>query len=213
MNIFQLILLVLAGAIFYTFYKQILSGNHPKRGIDFESKTDAEQLGNITEPAKIFAESIPKPGRVRELIDMADDAIANKQWDEASRALQSASIIEPDQSYILSRSGYVALEQGKNQEAADIYSKVIEMSPEDDLAHVSMANALQKLGHAKDAVGHHKKSIEIDGRYAPHYYNYANTLYENGDKTEALVNYKKAIELDNNLQSARDMIKKLEERV
>ncbi len=213
MSIFQLILLVLAVTIFYTFYKQLLSGNHPKRGIDFEQKIDEKHLGNMAEPAKLFAKSLPKSGRVQELISMADDAIANKQWDVASRALQSAAIIEPDQTYILSRIGYIALEQGENQEAVDVYSKVIEINPEDDLAHVSMANALQKLGRSQDAVGHHKKSIEIDGAYAPHYYNYANTLYEIGDKTGALDNYKKAIELDGDLQSANDMIKKLEERV
>ena len=213
MSIFQLVLLVLAGAIFYTFYKQLLSGNHPKRGIDFEANDNNGEIGNITEPGKMISSRSSNPGRVQELVKMADDAIAGKQWDEAKRALQSAMIIDPKQTYILSRSGYVALEQGDNQEAVDIYSQILEINPEDDLAHASMANALQKLGHSDDAIGHHKKSIEIDGSYAPHYYNYANTLYDIGDEVEALQNYKKSLELDKNMDSAGEMIKKLEERV
>jgi len=84
--------------------------------------------------------------------------------------------------------------------------------PEDDLAEASLANALHKLGEDDAAIVHHQRAIELDPEYAPHYYNYANTLYEIGDKAGALDNYKKAIEFDGNLQSANDMIKKLEER-
>jgi len=44
MTIFQLLLFILAGGILYLFFKQLFSGNHPKRGIDFEAKVAEERI-------------------------------------------------------------------------------------------------------------------------------------------------------------------------
>jgi len=55
MTLFQLFLLILAGVIFYLFFKQLFSGEHPKRGVDFEAKLPDEQIGGISRPDKTFS--------------------------------------------------------------------------------------------------------------------------------------------------------------
>ncbi len=57
MTTFQLLLLVIAGGVFYLFFKQLFSGNHPKRGVDFEAKVQDDQIGGINRPDKIFSSS------------------------------------------------------------------------------------------------------------------------------------------------------------
>jgi tetratricopeptide (TPR) repeat protein len=94
--------------------------------------------------------------------------------------------------------------------AKEQYENLLKLDADDDSAHASLANALEKLGDTTMAIIHHKKSIELDSEYAPHYYNYANTLYESGDTDGALENYTKAYELDSSLDAAKDMIKKIE---
>ncbi len=66
-----------------------------------------------------------------------------------------------------------------------------------------MANILHKLGDSKKAIEYHKKSIELDDKYAPYYFNYANTLYDIGDKKEALEAYKKVYELDPTIKGSK----------
>ena len=58
MSIFQFFLLVLTLVIFYLFFKQLFSGNHPKRGVDFEATIPDEHLGGINRPDKTFSHRI-----------------------------------------------------------------------------------------------------------------------------------------------------------
>ena len=78
------------------------------------------------------------------------------------------------------------------------------------MAYASLANTLHKLGEDDKAIEYHKKSIELDNEYAPHYYNYANTHYDKGEFKEALELYKKAFKLDSELKEAKEMIDKIE---
>ncbi len=43
------------------------------------------------------------------------------------------------------------------------------------------------------AIEYHKKAIEIDEDYAPHYFNYANTLYDIGEPSKALDKYRQGL--------------------
>ena len=210
MTIFQLLLLVVAGTVFYLFFKQLLSGNHPKRGVDFEAKTADEQIGGISRPDKIF--STPKeeqPARMETLLQMADDAVAKGDMLEALKALQSALIVDEKSIETLKRIGYVYLQIKEYDKAKEAYEKILFWDEEDDLAHASLANALYKLGKEEEALVHHERAIALDSEYAPHYFNYANTLYGLGRKKLALDAYQKAYELDNALNEAKKMMDQL----
>ncbi len=211
MSTFQLLLLVLSGAVFYLFFKQIFSGNHPKRGVDFEAKTADEQIGGINRPDKTFSKPTLQPTRMEQLVNMADDAIAKEDYEEASKALGSALILDENNIDVLQRSGYVSMKQEKYEEAKEYFEKILSLDENDDMAHVSLANALHKLDDEQGAELHHEKAIMLDPEYAPHHFNYANTLYDLGRKKEALVGYKRAYELDPELEEAQKMIKELSE--
>ncbi len=209
MTTFQLLLLVVAGGVFYLFFKQLFSGNHPKRGVDFEAKVADEQIGGINRPDKTFSSPQKKLSRMEELLNMTDAAVEKEDFDEAKKALGSALIIEPENVDALQKMGFVSIQTDDYQEAKEVYEKLISIDENDDMAHALLANVLHKLADEEGAEMHHEKAIRLDSEYAPHHFNYANTLYDLGRKDEALVGYKKAYELDNTLAVAKEMIEKL----
>jgi tetratricopeptide (TPR) repeat protein len=210
MSIFQLFLLLLAGSIFYMFFKQLFSGNYPKRGIDFEAKLPDENIGAINQPQKTFAKVKAPQSRIEELLSMADESVEKGDMLEAKKAIDSALILDSTNVDVLRRAGYLYYELGDYEDAKEYYTKLLEYDARDDMAHNALANTLHKLSDDQAAITHHKKAIELDSEYAPYYYNYANTLYDMHRYDEALQMYKKAYELDATLKSAKEMIEKLE---
>jgi tetratricopeptide (TPR) repeat protein len=209
MSFFQLILFILAGGIFYIFFKKLFTGDYPKRGVDYEASLPKEQIGGVSSPDKIFSKPLVVQSRVEELVGMADVAISKDNMDEASKALQSALTIEPNNIELLHRAGYVAIKNNNIDLAKEHYNKILSQDEFDDLAHASLANVLHANKESDEAIIHHKKSIQLDSSYAKHYFNYANTLYDMGNIDEALENYKKTFELDNEIKEAKEMIDKL----
>jgi len=209
MSTFQILLLIISVVVFYLFFKQLLSGSFPKRGIDFEAANENEQIGSITQMDKSFSRPIPKPSRVEQLLNMADRAIEKEDFSEADKALSSALILEPENIGILLQYGYVLIQLDRLEDAKETYVKVLELDEHEDIAHVSLANVLHKLGEDEKAIEHHIRAIELDGDYASHYFNYANTLYDMGNKEEALRFYKRAFELDSSITEAEKMVKEL----
>ena len=210
MTLTQLVLLVAAGVIFYLFFRQLFSGNYPRRGVDFEAKVPDERIGEINRPDKTFAKAKEPVGRVEELIGIADDALAKGDNLEAKKALQSALVLEENNTELLRRLGVVYMNMNDYSDARQTYETLLEIDPNDDLARSSLANALHKLGEDDEALRQHQEAIRLDPDYAPHHYNYANTLYDLGRKDEALAEYRKALELDPQLKEAEKMIEELE---
>ena len=211
MTTFQLFLLIVAGGVFYLFFKQLFSGNYPKRGVDFEAKVPDERIGGVSRPDKVFAKPKQKLSRIEQLIEMTDDAVKKGDLLEARKAVQSALILDENNIEALRREGYLYLEEREYEEAKKVYEKILSLDVDDDIAHDSLANTLHKLREDEAAMQHHQKAIELDPEYAPHYFNYANTLYDLGRYDEALKQYQKAYELDPEIEEAKEMIKKLEE--
>ena len=210
MTTFQLLLLIVAGGVFYLFFKQLFSGDHPKRGVDFEAKVPDEQIGGINRPDKTFSTPTVQPTRMEQLLEMTDDAVAKEDYEEAKKALGSAHIIEEDNTEVLQKMGYVYMQTGEYAEAKESYEKLLSLDETDDMAHALLANVLHKLGDEEGAEKHHERAIVLDPEYAPHHFNYANTLYDLGRKKEALIGYTKAYALDDTLDEAKKIMKELE---
>ena len=209
MTLFQLILLIAAGVIFYLFFRQLFSGNYPRRGVDYEAKVPEERIGGINRPDKTFAREKPSRSRLEELLQIADESLKKGDNLEAKKALQSALILDEKNPEVLRRLGVVYMNMNDYTDAREIYEILLAQDPKDDLAHGSLANALHKLGEEEEAIRHHREAIRLDPDYAPHHYNYANTLYDLGRREEALAEYRKALELDPELDQAKKMIEEL----
>jgi tetratricopeptide (TPR) repeat protein len=210
LTLFQLILLIAAGVIFYLFFRQLFSGDYPRRGVDYEAKLPDAQIGGVNRPDKTFSRPGEPKSRLQELLEIADESLEKRDNLEAKKALQSALILDERNPEILRRLGVVYMNMNDYSDAREIYESLLEIDPDDDLAHSSLANALHKLGEDEAALVHHRRAIELDPDYAPHHYNYANTLYDLGRKAEALEEYRRALELDPELKAAREMIEELE---
>ncbi len=210
MTLFQLVLLISAGTIFYLFFKQLFGGNYPRRGVDYEAKISETQIGGLMEPDKTFSHPRQTSSRIDELLKIADEAATESDWLEVKKAMQSAQILDGDNPEVLRRLGVALLQMHDYGEAKKVYENILEINPDDDLAENSLANALHKLGEDEAAIVHHERAIALDKTYAPHYFNYANTLYDLDRKAEALKLYKKALVCDPDLEDASTMIKELE---
>jgi len=209
MSIFQFLLFIISIIVFVLFFKQLFSGAFPKRGVDFEANRDNEQIGGITEMDKVFSVPAPKLSRVQQLIQMADNALEKQDFIEADKALSSALILEKDNIELLLKYGFVLINMNRLNEAKDIYTQILSINPNEDIAHVSLANVLHKLNQDDLAIEHHKKAIELDPEFAPHYFNYANTLYDLKRMDEALLNYKRVVQLDPSIEESSRMVKEL----
>jgi len=211
MTTFQLLLMIVSAIVFYMFFKQLFSGDHPKRGVDFEAQTPNEQIGGISEPDKIFSRPTINPSRMDELLSTADDAVEKGDFEEAKKALQSALIVDENSIDALRRAGYVFTKLEEYDKAEACFVQILKVDESDDMAHASLANILHKQGKDEEAQKHHERAIELDSEYAAHHFNYANTLYDLGRNKEALLRYSRALELDSSLETAKEMIKKLSE--
>ncbi|HEY9190027.1 MAG TPA: tetratricopeptide repeat protein [Sulfurovum sp.] len=209
MTAFQLFLLLVAGGVFYLFFKQLFSGDHPKRGVDFEADLPDEQIGGINRPDKTFSTPEVQPTRMEQLLEMTDEAVLKEDFEEAKKALGSALIIDENNTDVLQKMGYVYMQTGDYADAKESYEKLLSLDESDDMAHAALANVLHKLGEDEEAEKHHERAIVLDPEYAPHHFNYANTLYDLGRKKEALIGYTKAYELDDTLEEAKKMMKEL----
>jgi len=213
MSEFQLILTIIALGVFILFFKQLFSGNYPKRGIDFEASTTDDRIGGVSRPDKIFKKerALKKSkSRVEELFEIAQKSLDSSDYIEAKKALQSLLILEPQNLDALRMLGVAYMNMNDYSNAKESFLEILEKEPNDDVAHNLLANTLHKLSEDKEAIEHHKKAIELDSTYAPYYFNYANTLYDLKENKQALKLYKKAYELDNTLEDAKKMIKELE---
>jgi len=211
MSEFQLILAIVALSIFVIFFKQLFSGNYPKRGIDYEAKVSDESIGGISTPTKVFKkEQTNSISRVEQLFNIAKESLDKGDNIEAKKALQSLLILDPKNIEALRMLAVSYVNMNDYSNAKETLLELLELDNSDDLAHNLIANVLHKLGEDSEAILHHQKAIELDKNYAPYYYNYANTLYDMGRLDEALKYYKKSVELDDDLEDAKKMIRELE---
>ena len=212
MSEFQLLLSIIALTVFIIFFKQLFSGNYPKRGVDFEAKLPDENIAGVSRADKIFKKeplAEATSSREEELLNIAKESIEKDDNIEAKKALQSLLILEPNNIEALRMLGAVNLNMNDYTNAKENFLKILELDEKDDLTHNLLANILHKLGEDEQAIEHYKRAIELDKSYAPYYFNYANTLYDLGRKDEALAMYEKALEFDNSLEEAKKMISEL----
>jgi FimV-like protein len=213
MSQFQLILLLVAVVIFVIFFKQLFSGNYPKRGIDYEAKLPEANIGGISTPQKVFKneENTKGQSRVEQLFGMASEALDSGDNIEAKKALQSLLILEPNNVDAMRMLAVAYMNMNDFSSAKEVLQEALEIDNSDDLAHTLLANALHKLSQDSEAINHHKRAIELDSSYAKHYFNYANTLLDIGQKDEAVAMYQKAIELDSSLEEAKKILSELKD--
>ncbi len=202
MTLTQIILLLVAIAIFYIFFKQLFSGNYTQSELATQSQEKIAPSHNNLNKSK--------NDRVKELFEIAQNALEQNDNLEAKKALESLLILEPNNLDAKRMLAVSYLNMNNYPKAKELLEEILNQNPNDDLAHNMLANTLHKLGEDEQALFHHKKAVELDPEYAKYYYNWANTLYDLGKVQEAKELYQKALSLDPNFKEAQKAISEIE---
>lgn len=96
----------------------------------------------------------------------------------------------------LLKAGNLAMEDGKLEEAAELYRRAVEADPEDALAQYNLGFVLIRFGQRDEAEKRFRKAIELDPDYRNAHYNLASVLAQDGRWEKAAEHYERAVEID-----------------
>ncbi|HMK49908.1 MAG TPA: tetratricopeptide repeat protein [Thermodesulfovibrionales bacterium] len=85
---------------------------------------------------------------------------------------------------------------GDLRNAEILFREIIRVSPKNFEALYYLANIVQDMGRAEEAIECYRRAIEANPGFAGTYYNLGSLLREGGDDEEAMAYFKKALELD-----------------
>ncbi|WP_456433680.1 tetratricopeptide repeat protein [Nitratifractor sp.] len=162
MSMVQIVLLIAAVGIFYLFFRQLFSGNYPRRGIDYEAKLPDEKIGGVSRPDKTFSRERVPGSRLEEWLQKAERARKEGNLIEAKRALQNALIMDRDNPEILRLLGeiYGGMEDWAN--AARVYEQWLEKEPDNPHALAALARARARLGEREAARELYRRALAIE---------------------------------------------------
>lgn len=101
----------------------------------------------------------------------------------------------PDNADALHTLGLRAYQIGKNEMAADLLSRAVELKPGEPAFHNNLGNALKELGRLDSAIGCYEKAVAIKPDYQVAWYNLGLALQIARRPDAAIGCYEKAIDL------------------
>lgn len=120
---------------------------------------------------------------------------------EAENEYKIALSLPMDKKYIMktySRLGSLYLDKGLYEEAIGIYTKVINMNPNDALSYYNRAIGYERNNDFEKATLDYNKAITISPNYDKPYNNLGVMAYKKGDKEKAMYYYDRALSLNPN---------------
>jgi tetratricopeptide (TPR) repeat protein len=168
---------------------------------------DIEQKPENTDEersAKTFSPFSPEA-----LIEKADIAYEEKDFQKAVALLVEANAKEPNNPDIVFKTGYMLQQSGDDAEALKYYKEALELDNENEYIHNSLASVYRKNGEFASAKMHLHASLEINDENPITYYNFGNLLADMQKKDEAIEMYQKAVEINPEFIEAKEELEKL----
>jgi tetratricopeptide (TPR) repeat protein/cellulose synthase/poly-beta-1,6-N-acetylglucosamine synthase-like glycosyltransferase/serine acetyltransferase len=100
--------------------------------------------------------------------------------------------------------GYALKQQGKIDEAIQIYEKAVAMQPDYADAYCNLGNAYKEKGELERAVGCYEKALAVNPADEDSLYNLGNIFRELGKFDEAIESYRKAVKIKKDHLDARN---------
>jgi Flp pilus assembly protein TadD/predicted AlkP superfamily pyrophosphatase or phosphodiesterase len=100
-------------------------------------------------------------------------------------------------------------EAGRWREAAQIYRRLLEASPDDAALHTSLAGALGALGRFDQAFEELSRAIELDPLSVEAYHNRAVIWERRGEPAEAIEDYRRAVRYRPSYEPSRQALERL----
>jgi len=157
--------------------------------------------GHINEWPSVINE-VESDGTIRAPDERIFNCISNSPPQRGS----SGSIPPPPQlpggGPVTTNAGFDLINEGKNQEALELFTLLLSNDPENIHAWNGKANALFNLGKNDDAMTAFDKAIAIDANYYHAYIGRGNVLLALGDTEEAMKAFDKALSIEPNATHA-----------
>jgi tetratricopeptide (TPR) repeat protein len=97
---------------------------------------------------------------------------------------------------------------GQPEKAAQLYSKALELNPDDEEGHFGLAVAYTKMGRTNDAIEHYDDALKIFPDYAEAHNNLGNIYLAQGKHEQAVQHYLSALKAQPQYTSAMNNLGK-----
>jgi tetratricopeptide (TPR) repeat protein len=94
--------------------------------------------------------------------------------------------------------GLVFFQEGRPDDAIDLYQKSLAIYPGYSLAHFNLGLALSQKGQADHAMAEYRKALDLDPNFVDAHYNLGNGLFQQGRVDEAMAHYQKVLAINPN---------------
>lgn len=91
--------------------------------------------------------------------------------------------------------GTALLNEGRIEEALEIFYHSLDHDPESEDGHYNIAIALARFGRLDKAIGHYEEALRIFPDYAEAHNNLGNILVERGDIPKAIEHFEESLEI------------------
>jgi len=197
MTVFQLLMLGASAFFAFKIFEHIQTLKDPE-----EKKDNLNQ--DEPKSANTFSPFDPEV-----LVEKADVAFEEKEFQRALALLIEADAKDPQNSEILFKIAYILQQTNDNDEALNYYKKALEIDKNNEYIHNSMASIYRANGEFTSAKMHLHASLDIDDSNPITYYNFGNLLVDMKHTEEAKTMYQKALEINPDFSEAKEELEKL----
>ena len=134
-----------------------------------------------------------RPDSIAAMLQAAVEAHGQGDLAAARRGYEAVLRQSPQQPDALHLLGVVADQEGRPEEAIDLISRAIAISPQAAAFHGNLGNALLACGREADAEAAYRRAVAIDPQYADGHVNLGNLQRRRGDSDAALRHYRDAL--------------------
>ena len=152
------------------------------------------QLSAVVERAKALIKQYPSAFIVWNILGAANKGLG--QVDEAVRAFQKVTELNPTYADGFSNLGATLHDQGKAEEAIEAYNRAISLHPDDIKVHYNMGVTLQEYGKLDEALEAYNRAITLKPDYASAFNNMATVLRDQDKLEEAILAYQKVLSIE-----------------
>ena len=98
--------------------------------------------------------------------------------------------------------GTEQLSSGHPEKAVQLYTKALEINPDDEEGHFGLAVAYARLGRTNEAIRHYEEALRIFPDYSEAHNNLGNLLLAQGQQAKAIQHYLSALKVQPQYTSA-----------
>ena len=128
----------------------------------------------------------------QKLLELCQSALA----DPSSQELRQAHVADPQNTNTLNNLGLCLLRQGQLEEAISTLKCVLNLKPQDELAHTNLAFALTYRQDLEGAIEHYRAALQVNPRNSYAWRNLGQCCVQRGELSAAIEAFTKTLELE-----------------